>query len=58
MAFFGQITIEPIATRASFIDKDKVRAFGLQPTDEFIDVTLSRTDIAEGDDFGAIVLNA
>jgi hypothetical protein len=29
----------------------------LQATDEFIDVTLSRTDVAEGDDFGAMVLN-
>jgi hypothetical protein len=35
MAFFGEITVEPIATRASFIDKDEVRAFGWQPTAEF-----------------------
>ena len=44
--------VEPLATRASCIDKDEVRAFGLQPTDECIDVTLSRTDVSEGDDLG------
>ena len=57
MAFLGEITVEPIATRASFIDKDEVRAVGLQPTDELIDITLSCTDVAEGNDFGAVVLN-
>jgi hypothetical protein len=56
MAFLGEIAVEPIATGAGFIDKDKVRAFGLQPTDELIDITLSRPDVAEGDDFGVVVL--
>jgi hypothetical protein len=56
MAFFGEITVEPIATRASFIDKDEVRAFGWQPTDECIDVTLSCPSIAERDDLGVVFL--
>jgi hypothetical protein len=57
LAFVGELAVEPIATRAGFIDKDKVRAFGLQLTDKFIDVTLSCTDVAEGDDLGAVVLS-
>jgi hypothetical protein len=52
LAFFGQIAVEPIATRPSFIYKDKVGAFGLQPTDQFIDIALARTDVAKGDDLG------
>jgi hypothetical protein len=31
-------------------------AFGLHLTNELIDVTLSCTDIAEGDDFGVVFL--
>jgi hypothetical protein len=57
MAFFGQRAGEPRATRTGFIDEDEVRAFGWQPTDACIDVTLSRTDIAEGADLGAVVLS-
>ena len=57
MAFFCEIAVEPIATRAGFIDKDEVRAFGLQPTDELIDVTLSCTDVPEGDDLRVVVLS-
>jgi hypothetical protein len=52
LALFGQVTGEPIATWPSFIDKDEVEAFGLQPTDKFIDIALSRTDVPKGDDFG------
>jgi hypothetical protein len=52
MAFFGEIAVEPIATRPSFIDKDEVGAFGLQPADKFIDIALSCTDVPKGDDFG------
>src|SRR5262249_45950044 len=55
LAFFRQGAVEPIATRAGFIDKDTVEAFGWQPTDEITDVTLSCTDVAERDDLGAVV---
>jgi hypothetical protein len=51
-AFLGEIAVEPIATRPSFIDKDEGRAFGLQPTDQFIDIALSRPDVPKGDDLG------
>jgi hypothetical protein len=54
MTFFGAIPVEPIATRASFIDKDEGRAFGLQPTEELIDATLSRPYIAEREDLGVV----
>jgi hypothetical protein len=54
MTFFGAIPVEPIATRASCIDKDEGRAFGLQPTEELIDVTLSRPYIAEREDLGVV----
>jgi hypothetical protein len=57
IAFFRQVAVEPIATRAGFIDKDEVLTFGLQPPDELIDVTLSRPDGAEGDDLGAVVFS-
>ena len=56
MAFFGQIAIEPVPTGAGFIDKDEMFAFGLQLPDELIDVTLSGTDGAEGDDLGVVIL--
>jgi len=40
----------------SFIDKDEGRAFGLQPTEEFIDIALSRPAVPKGDDLGVVVL--
>ena len=49
MAFFGQIAGEPIATRPRFINKDELGAFRLHLTNKWIDVTLSRTDSAKGD---------
>jgi hypothetical protein len=52
MAFCGEIAVEPIATRPSFIDKDEVWAFGLQPADQFIDIALARPDVPKGDDLG------
>jgi hypothetical protein len=52
MAFFGEIAVEPIATRPSFIDKDEVGAFGLQPANKFIDIALPRTNVPKGDDLG------
>jgi hypothetical protein len=57
MASWRAIAGEPRATRAGFIDQDQVRAFGWPPTDELIDVTLSCTDVAAGDDLSAVVLN-
>jgi hypothetical protein len=54
VAFVGAIGVEPIATRAGFINKDEVWAFGLEPADEVINVTLSRPDGAEGDDLGVV----
>jgi hypothetical protein len=47
MAFFGQITVEPVPAGTGLIDKDELRAFGLQPTDELIDVTLARPDVPD-----------
>jgi hypothetical protein len=52
------MAVEPIVARASCKDKDEVRAFGLQATDEVVDVTLSRPDVAEGDDLGVVVLGS
>lgn len=54
MAFFCQIAIEPIPARAGFIDKDEMRTFGLQLTDEFIDITLAGTNVAQGDNLGVV----
>ena len=56
MAFLGQRALEPRATRPSFIDQDEVRAFGLQPADEFIAIALSRPAVPKGDDLGVMVL--
>ena len=46
----------PLRVRTGLIDKDEMFAFGLHLTDELIDVTLSCTDVAEGDDFGVVFL--
>jgi hypothetical protein len=56
MAFFGQRAVEPVPTRACFIDQDEMLAFGLHLPDALIDVTLSCPDVAEGDDFGVMFL--
>jgi len=56
MAFFGEIAIEPIPAWASFIDKDEMRTFVLQLTEEVIDITLAGTNVAKGDDLGVVVL--
>jgi hypothetical protein len=39
-------------------DKDERRAFGLQPSDQLIDVTLARPDVAEGDALGTVILGS
>ena len=44
MTFFREIALEPISTRASFIDEDKLLTFGLQLPDELVDVVLARAD--------------
>jgi hypothetical protein len=56
LAYFGEIAGEPIAIRAGFIDKDEVRACGLQPPDELSDVTLPRPNVTEGDALGVVFL--
>ena len=56
MAFLGQIAVEPVPAGARLIDKDELFAFGRHLTDELIDVTLSCTDVAEGDDFSVMFL--
>jgi hypothetical protein len=45
---------EPLPARACFIDKDEVLTFGLELTDEGIDVTLAGTDIPERDDLSVV----
>jgi hypothetical protein len=57
MTFVGEIAVEPRATRAGFIDQDKVWALGLQPPAEVIAVTRSCTDGVEEHDLSAVVLN-
>jgi hypothetical protein len=54
MAFFCQRALEPIPARAGFIDKDAMRTFGLQLTDECIDITLAGTNGAQGDNLGVV----
>jgi hypothetical protein len=54
--FVAQITREPIAAGASFVDEDERMAFGLELADELVEVTLVRADRAEVDDLRAMVL--
>jgi hypothetical protein len=56
MSFLGQITIEPVATRSCFIDKDEVFGLGLQFADEAIDVDMSCAGGAEVDDVRIMIL--
>jgi hypothetical protein len=56
LAFCRERAREPIPTRPCFIDKDEVRAFGLQPADECIDIALARPDVSQGDDVGVMAL--
>src|SRR5262245_42318887 len=55
MAFFGQRAIEPVPTEACLIDSDEMLAIRLHLPDELIDVTLSCTDVAQGDDVGVLL---
>jgi hypothetical protein len=54
--FSGEIAIQPIATGAGLINEDQPGGFGLQCADQFINVALTGTDGAEGDDGGVPVL--
>jgi hypothetical protein len=45
---------EPIPARACFIDKGELFTFGLEMTDEFIDVTLAGTNILDRDDLRVV----
>jgi hypothetical protein len=56
MAFLGQRAGEPIPARDGFRDKDEVLTFGLELTDEFIDVTLAGTNIPDRDDLSVVCL--
>jgi hypothetical protein len=58
MALFGQIAVEPVPAGPSLRDKDELRGFGLQPTDELIDVTLAHPDVPEGDDLGTVIFSS
>jgi hypothetical protein len=55
-SFLGQRVGEPVPTGARLRDKDELFAFRLHLTNELIDVTLSRTDGAEGDDRSVVCL--
>jgi hypothetical protein len=50
-----QITIKPIATRASFVDKDQVFGLRLALPNQMVDVTLPRAKSSEGDDLGVVI---
>ena len=56
-AFFPQIPVEPVTTRAGFIDKDEMFGLGLHFADKLINVTLAGANGAEEGDLGAVVLH-
>jgi hypothetical protein len=56
LAFFGQLAVKPVPTGAGLIDKDKRFTFRLHLPDEWIDVTLSRSDMAQRDDLRVVFL--
>jgi hypothetical protein len=41
---FGEISVEPVATGAGFIDKDQRLGLGLQLADEVVNVTVACAD--------------
>jgi hypothetical protein len=57
IAFFGEIPVEPVATRAGFVDEDEVFGFRLHLADQLIDVTLTRADGPKIHDLGAMSLS-
>ncbi len=54
MACVGEIAGAPLATRAGVLHTDAGRACGWQPTDEVIDGTWSRPDVAQGGALGVV----
>ena len=56
MTFFGQRAVEPVPTGTRLIDKDERAALRLHLTNKFIDVTLTRTNSAEGNNLGVVFL--
>jgi hypothetical protein len=57
MAFFAQVSVEPVATGAGFVDKDEMLGLGLQLTHELIDVGLPGADGAEVSDLGIVIVS-
>jgi hypothetical protein len=56
VTFFGEIAVEPIPTRACFIDKHQMLAFRLPFPAELVDIALACTDSAEVDDVSMVFL--
>jgi hypothetical protein len=56
VSFLSQVTIEPVAAGASFLDKDELLAFGLELPDQLVNITLPCSDSAKGNDFCTMVL--
>jgi hypothetical protein len=56
IVFFPQIPIEPVATRASLIDKDEVFGFRLHLADELIAVALTCPNGSQVSHLSAMVL--
>jgi hypothetical protein len=57
VVFVPQITIEPVATRPRFVDKDQVCGLGLHVSDELVNVTMAGADGAEVDDLGVVAFS-
>ena len=55
MAFCGHRAGEPVPAGTGLIDQNELRALGVQPPDELLDVTLARPDMPEGDDLGTVI---
>jgi hypothetical protein len=51
-----QRAIQPLSTRASFVDKDQVCGLRLELPKQMVDVTLPRAKSSEGDDLGVVIL--
>jgi hypothetical protein len=50
----GKVAREPRAAGAGFVDNDEMFAFGLEFTDERLEVTLARAERAQIDDLGVV----
>jgi hypothetical protein len=55
VAFLAQIAVEPVATRAGFIDEDQVCGLRWPLADEVINVTLAGADAAEVVDLSIVL---